>query len=590
MFDNTDLLFQQYFSAEMFDKSLPGAPPDGEFRAQVLRSNSLLDAFLHEMLFLGDKRIAGGKTQEMIAVILMMNKSRKATKAEILQSATKLPYIQRALLQSKTTEKAHAAQLLSDIKGYLDEERFRYEVKFPPGDYTKLRPEPGLQARKDDKEMWAAWALEVGTEMAEEENDPKGEMRYNWDYGMPLSQWGDAFDDEMNQRAGSGTGPVESVHILPSGMENVIFASFYPKQPQDNDATLVTTPSSNPCKSFSALPAEIKTRIARFVLVFPGKLGTSAEITRRTNRADDWVQGRTNFDLMERYTFKFSAHVKVPKFMVPMDAATKFIRSVDDGTPQAARDLCYYWSLEPPAMMLSLLEVNKEMHDIGKCVFYGENYFEIKDAYKNPHGFSTGDPMCNDPQAHRFLELMSWSKARDGTSRYGRRPLELMRKINVDMQFGYFEDGEPPGQDPRDFERIVDTLIAASCLKKLVINVRMSCLDMWLKDEPVNQYLHPELWPGWRKLPWAASAISLETTKLSSSVPGLKVFVPENRKAEKWLQDLIDMPDRMRAKIGDVTPQDWSTGEFSSKLITDGLLQAEQRWMKACKEADTVDG
>ena len=46
----------------------------------------------------------------------------------------------------------------------------------------------------------------------------------------------------------------------------------------------------------------------------------------------------------------------------------------------------------------------------------------------------------------------------------------------------------------------------------------------------------------------------------------------------------------MPAKLGDVTPQDRSTKECPSELIVQGLQKAEQRWMKACKGAKTVEG
>ena len=69
----------------------------------------------------------------------------------------------------------------------------------------------------------------------------------------------------------------------------------------------------------------------------------------------------------------------------------------------------------------------------------------------------------------------------------------------------------------------------------------------------------------------------------------MNAYVPENRKVEKWLQDLLNMPDNMPAKIGNVTPKDWSTEECPSDLIVQGLQKAEECWMEACRKAKAVE-
>ena len=112
-----------------------------------------------------------------------------------------------------------------------------------------------------------------------------------------------------------------------------------------------------------------------------------------------------------------------------------------------------------------------------------------------------------------------------------------MRKINIDIELCYDVSGFDGGQFPWHFERVINTLIAASRLEKLILSVRMSYLEALdpRKGKPANPFLFPELWPGWRKLPWAASAIAVDTTKPDRSAVRLEVYVPENRNAEKWL-------------------------------------------------------
>ena len=89
-----DLLVQQHFNAEKFDHFLPGAPHEGDFRAETLKPESRLGAFLHDMHSHRGKGMKITAT-EMITLTLLLSKSRKATKAEIFQRATELLNFQR---------------------------------------------------------------------------------------------------------------------------------------------------------------------------------------------------------------------------------------------------------------------------------------------------------------------------------------------------------------------------------------------------------------------------------------------------------------------------------------------------------------
>jgi len=578
-----DLLVQQHFNAEKFDHFLPGAPHEGDFRAETLKPESRLGAFLHDMHSHRGKGMKITAT-EMITLTLLLSKSRKATKAEIFQRATELLNFQRGYFRTQIAMEAYSNDIITEMDAYLLEERSQYEVKFPSESHDQLRPEPSIHGKNNNRTLWPVWARGVGAEMTEEEKDPEGETRYNYDYGSFDVDWADQFDIEMNSRLEAGTGPAHCVYTLPPGMENEVFASFHNTQLKQPNSNLDTGSSDTARDYFSALPAELKYKVVRLVLKFPTKVRIAATtFTNEDWTEEQWDQYLSPSEIMPYSTYKFSSHVKVPRSMVPFNAA-------------AVPAPHHYWTMEPPEIMLALLAVNKQMHKISKPVFYGENYFEIKDGILGlpHHNFQEGSSINGTQLAHRFLELMSWPKAHDGTPRYGPRPLELMRKINVDMELYPNGCGEIPGQYAWHFERIINTLITIPRLQKLVINVRMGLLDVLgnlsPNKEKINPFTSPEVWPGWRKLPWAASAIPVENGEDGKSAAGLKVFVPENRNVEKWLQNLIDMPDEAPAKIIYVIPEDWSTAECPSVLITQGLQKAEQRWRKAFKDDKVMEG
>ncbi|KAI1523526.1 hypothetical protein PtrSN002B_012023, partial [Pyrenophora tritici-repentis] len=181
----------------------------------------------------------------------------------------------------------------------------------------------------------------------------------------------------------------------------------------------------------------------------------------------------------------------------------------------------------------------------------------------------------NDCLAHptyRFLELISWGYARDGTKRYGERPLEFINKLNIDLYSINYSHWQ--------FDRVINTPITIPHLTKLVIHVK--ALDPWrwtgvpgAPDHELQLFsnIHDACLPIWRKLPWAASKV--------------KIYTPGYRKIQKWLQNLINMPDNEQAKIYSATHADWKTDRFSSDLIVNGVRKAECRWKKAVLEANT---
>jgi hypothetical protein len=244
-----------------------------------------------------------------------------------------------------------------------------------------------------------------------------------------------------------------------------------------------------------------------------------------------------------------------------------------------------YWSLGDTSTLLALLAVNKDFHRVSKPIFYGENYFEVLDGYYSDLIRVSGDLEAGHQQAHRFLELLSWSRARDGTLRYGDRPLMLIRKINIDMELKEQQVFGCSKPQVWHFNRITNAIISIPHLNRLVINIRMNSLEI-IDDGPGHVYVHPELWPGLRKLPCAASTIVPDDTKSSLN---LKVYIPENRKAEKWLQDLIDAPDHDPNKLGLITYKDWATRECPSEVIVQGLRKADRRYMQAWYKVELIE-
>ncbi|KAI1522108.1 hypothetical protein PtrSN001A_011896, partial [Pyrenophora tritici-repentis] len=156
--------------------------------------------------------------------------------------------------------------------------------------------------------------------------------------------------------------------------------------------------------------------------------------------------------------------------------------------------------------------------------------------------------------------------------RYGERPLEFINKLNIDLYSINYSHWQ--------FDRVINTPITIPHLTKLVIHVK--ALDPWrwtgvpgAPDHELQLFsnIHDACLPIWRKLPWAASKV--------------KIYTPGYRKIQKWLQNLINMPDNEQAKIYSATHADWKTDRFSSDLIVNGVRKAECRWKKAVLEANT---
>jgi hypothetical protein len=61
----------------------------------------------------------------------------------------------------------------------------------------------------------------------------------------------------------------------------------------------------------------------------------------------------------------------------------------------------------------------------------------------------------------------------------------------------------------------------------------------------------------------------------------VKVYIPEHRRAHKWLQELINMPDNAPAKLEIGRLSDWRTDECPLGLINGGVEDAEGRMSTA---------
>jgi hypothetical protein len=79
-----------------------------------------------------------------------------------------------------------------------------------------------LRTQKENIAVWHAWRDKVGAEMTEEEKDPEGEFRYDYNYENSnedgrhgLFDWCEEFDEEIDSRRKLGSGPAETVYVLP---------------------------------------------------------------------------------------------------------------------------------------------------------------------------------------------------------------------------------------------------------------------------------------------------------------------------------------------------------------------------------------
>jgi hypothetical protein len=314
-------------TAGVFADQLKGAPVDGEFRKQALAPSSFIGDTFYALLNDPDAKLVLGAVGT-IAVTLLRYKSRGATKTQILVDVRKLPCIERMQSSGTRPEQEIANELLEAISKYLDEELLNFDVNFPPEDYRELRPQPRLGQCKMGSTAMDRWMAKIGLEMKEEQHDPDNEVRYHYDFGF-LFDWAEQFDDEYDQRRTRGTRLTPYVFVLSPSQENVILRPWYQSlcevrnMPQSlgrlpNGVELNTTSDAEPSRSltprpadFCSLPNELKLRILRLILLFPGKLRVTSEVT------DDGTNPELFIDALPATSYRFGLAFKVSKFMLP---------------------------------------------------------------------------------------------------------------------------------------------------------------------------------------------------------------------------------------------------------------------------------
>jgi hypothetical protein len=110
-------------------------------------------------------------------------------------------------------------------------------------------------------------------------------------------------------------------------------------------------------------------------------------------------------------------------------------------------------------------------------------------------------------------------------------------------------------------------------LERLVINVRKTYLESVAHG--TNFYNRPELWPSLYKLAWARSKP--------------KVYIPEDRKAQRWLQALIDGPNNEPSKVALISEDDWATDECPPGMIAEAVAEADERHTDALESLSEVN-
>jgi hypothetical protein len=160
----------------VLDTQLARAPKDGELRRQIMAHHSIVGGRLYDVL-LGGTVMPPFKAEELIAIVLLKILTRKATRSEIVQTASSLPYFQRVVASKSHVEHATVQRVLDDIANYLVERKVKFDVHLPPDGHLELRSMPGA-SQPDAIERWLA---KVGIEIAEEEDDPLSE-RYQDEY------------------------------------------------------------------------------------------------------------------------------------------------------------------------------------------------------------------------------------------------------------------------------------------------------------------------------------------------------------------------------------------------------------------------
>jgi hypothetical protein len=546
-------------TTDTLDEHLVGARQNGELRRQATAHNPFFSQLLHDLL-LGGTSMPPFNVEELIAITLLKFPTRKATVSQIAEIARSLPYFQRLIAGPNCLDRPAVGKLVRDMEQYLIECRVKFDVHFPPVGYQELCSMPG-----DSKpEALKKWLAKVGVEIAEEEDNSS--KRYQFEYIG--HDWKEPFDEEYDNHRSEGNGSEEYIYVLPPGQENIILGRWYPASGTDDIPPLLdssyTAPKNQVMLARNAnsphkpvpgtsplleLPDEIKVKILGFLLLLPGKIRVTAEVE------DDGTEPVELIDRLPASTYKFHMAVKAPPFLIsplPMHVPGQYHG--------------HYWSLEQPVTFLAICAVNKEFRHKGREVFYCENYFEVldDDMDRRIKHVSPGNSWPGNQLAHPWLDLMSQSKARDGFCSYGEPPLKLIRRLNLDHS-PWCGDDDLPAQMVWHFERIINAIISIPHLEKLVINVRVTFLEQ-IDYLGRSIYNRPAIWPGFKKLPWGKSKP--------------KVYIPEHREAQLWLQKLIDEEDN-KGKAESMDGADWSTHECPSLMIREGIEDANERHILA---------
>jgi hypothetical protein len=130
-----------------------------------------------------------------------------------------LPSCRRIQGNGTAKERAAVEQVVAGLKSCLAENKYNFDVDFPPDGYRELRRKPG----DSDKRAQDRWHAKVGLEMAEEEDSSS--PRYQCDYGnLDTDYYQDFVHEYYMHRLEEGS-LTSYVYVLPPGQENIIFAS-----------------------------------------------------------------------------------------------------------------------------------------------------------------------------------------------------------------------------------------------------------------------------------------------------------------------------------------------------------------------------
>lgn len=399
------------WTAEMLDAKLEGAPKEGEFRKQLIAANSNLGAHVYGLLH-ADNVLPSFEPKQMIAIALLTSPARKATELDILETFCKTPHFERIQESGTSEERAIMKQVVKDVESCLDENRYHFDVDFPPNGYRELRSRPG----NSNKEAQQRWYAKVGLEMAEEEDSPS--TRYSYDYAASGVEFAEDFDEEWDEHRCEEGGLTSYVYVLPPGQENIIFAGWYQDLPETEDPLLlqagcllldvrlmiarhvVRLRNAAAWKTFGDLPIEPKEKILRYVLVLPGKIRVTA------SAEDDGTMPDGFFSQLDVATYTFSMSVKIPKYLVTKNGEQNWKRPTTSSliVPTSSSRFA------PWAKNFTILDdLSSTAKTTSKCSTI---------TWTVPRE-RLEDVSCAGTQlTHRWLELMGAPYARDRCQRY----------------------------------------------------------------------------------------------------------------------------------------------------------------------------